>query len=190
MTSRVSIHGLLIPFEQVRRAHHRRGLRRPPGGTPHQSAREGGAATCGGALIAPGRRAPTPTPASAVAGGGMAAGGGRAQGRTVVAAAGVPPASSVDPIEVGIAVAVIAAIVILGGLGFVALKVRSGISDTLQDFGPGNATVVPSPSEGPPARSSPSAARGTATVRRSRSTSTPARSAPRWRTRTGRSTRR
>ncbi len=56
------------------------------------------------------------------------------------------PTRSRSALPVGITVAVIAAVVILG-VGFVAWKV---ISDIFQDFGPGNPTVVLSPSEGPP----------------------------------------
>ncbi len=51
-------------------------------------------------------------------------------------------------LPIGITVAVIAAVLL--GVGFVAWKVISGVSDNFGDFGPGNPTVVLSPSEGPP----------------------------------------
>ena len=74
-------------------------------------------------------------------------------GRAVPSPAAFPPpptkrtSKSTMPMVL-IAVAVVVALLV--GLGFIVKNVVSGVSDTIDGFGPGNPTVVLSPSEGPP----------------------------------------
>jgi hypothetical protein len=49
-----------------------------------------------------------------------------------------------------VAVIAVPVVALLIGAGILVMNLVSGLSDTIVDFGPGNATVVLSPSKGPP----------------------------------------